>query len=392
MAADITEMRQSPLILVVDDDPLQTVLICEALTNAGFRSAHAENGVGGLRKVEDLNPDLVILDVMMPDIDGFEVCARLRQPDLAPNLPVLMVTGLDDHKSMERAFEVGSTNFLTKPVDFSLIHYHVKTMLRASRIEWEIRDARRVAEEASLSKTQFLANTSHELRTPLNAIIGFSELMFSEIMGPLGHSNYKQYADDITQSGRHLLELLNDILDISKIECGKLEMRRHPCDLQEIFERVSWLTKSRAVDAGVALDFHAGPEVSDLYADELRLKQVLINLVSNAVKFSRRGDKVSVRAAWSNQGKLVIEVADTGIGIPQDKIEKAMSMFGQVDAGLDRCHEGTGLGLPLSKAITQLLGGKFILNSQAGRGTAVTLEFPRKAISSQQTDAGRKSA
>ena len=342
--------------------------------------------------VSDLKPDLIILDVMMPDIDGFEVCTRLRKLDIAPILPILMVTGLDDLQSIERAFKVGATNFLTKPINFALIHYHVKYMLRSSSMERELRAAKTAADEANQTKTQFLANTSHELRTPLNAIIGFSELMHNEVMGPLGNSNYKQYADDIAKSGRHLLELLNDILDISKIESGKLEVRQDECDLPKLLKRVLRLINPKAAEAGVSVDLHVEPDLPAIYTDELRLKQVVLNLVSNAVKFSHGGDRVTVRAKWPHEDKLVIEVTDTGIGIAEDKIEKALSMFGQVDGGLARRHEGTGLGLPLSIAITQLLGGQLSLTSEPGAGTVVTLEFPSEAVSRSVAGAIRKFA
>jgi PleD family two-component response regulator len=200
------------MVLVIDDDPVQCALVRKALEQAGFNSDEANGGVQGLEKIESLQPDLVVLDILMPDLDGFAVCSRLRLDSQTAHLPVLMITGLDDIASIERAFEVGASDFLTKPIALSVLGYHVKYMLKASRMEQELRSAKQQAKKANLAKTIYLANMSHQLRTPLNTIMGFSELMCTEKLGSIGNVTYRNYAQDILDSSTHLLKMINDIL------------------------------------------------------------------------------------------------------------------------------------------------------------------------------------
>ncbi|MFQ5773133.1 MAG: ATP-binding protein [Kiloniellaceae bacterium] len=368
------------MILIVDDDPVQRILLREAVERVGLRAEEAEGGTEGIAKTRALRPDLIILDVIMPDLDGFAVCALVRgDPDIA-HLPVLLVTGLDDIDSIERAFEAGATTFLTKPINLSLLGHQLKYMLRASRMELELRESMRMAQEASVAKSQFLANMSHELRTPLNAILGFSEIMHREQLGPIGTPRYRTYAQDINKSATHLLQIINDILDISKIESGKFEVHDDVFSLQQILDSVTRLMRPRAGEAAVSLNMEVDPDLPVLRSDELRLKQVLLNLVSNAVKFTPPGGQVAVRANIAENGDLIVAVADTGIGIPASEIRRVLSIFEQVDGGLNRKYEGTGLGLPLAKLITERLGGHLVLESEFGKGTRVTLVFPPSRI------------
>ncbi len=371
---------RSPLILIVDDDATQRMVVRGSLEAAGFQCEEAEDGDVGLEKCMALKPDLVILDVMMPGRDGYSVCSEVRQDSKIHATPVFMMTGLDDLKSIERAFEVGATNFLTKPINLQLLPYHIKYMLRSSTYEQETREAIRLAEESSAAKSQFLASMSHELRTPLNAVLGFSEVIHQEILGEVGNTQYREYAKDIHDSASHLLTVINDILDISKIESGEIQLHEDVFSLQELVERVVRITRPLADEAGLQFDVQLASDLPLLWTDEVRLKQVLINLLSNAIKFTLAPGKLTLAAEITAEREIIITVSDNGIGIPSDQIEKVLSPFHQVDSDLNRKYEGTGLGLQLSKALTEHLGGILTLKSQEAQGTCVTLTFPKNRL------------
>ncbi|MCE7997411.1 MAG: PAS domain S-box protein [Rhodobiaceae bacterium] len=244
--------------------------------------------------------------------------------------------------------------------------------------EERLRDARDVADSANRSKTEFLANMSHELRTPLNAIIGFSEALDREIYGELGNDRYKEYAQDIHSSGIHLLNIINDILDLSKIEADKFELAEETVSIEETIDTVMRIVAPRADQAGVKLE----KSVTDglgVCCDERAVKQILINLLSNAVKFSR--EKTTVRVDVSEtETSLRIAVVDQGIGMAPEDIPEALEPFRQIDGTLTRTYEGTGLGLPLARRLTELHGGKLTIESARGEGTSVFIDLPLARI------------
>jgi len=246
------------------------------------------------------------------------------------------------------------------------------------QIEFFESRARRQAEMANRAKSEILANMSHELRTPLNAIIGFSQMFQDRTFGPLGHEKYDEYAADISISGQHLLTLINDILDVSAIEAGKLELNEEYIDVARIVESSVRMVSNRAEDSGIHLRVDIADGVSGLYADKRRIKQILLNLLSNAIKFTEPGGEISVEAMVAAAGDIIFRVTDTGIGMNELELAKAMEQFGQVDSSHARKYEGSGLGLPLTVGLVALHNGVFNIESEKGEGTAVTISFPQE--------------
>jgi signal transduction histidine kinase len=247
--------------------------------------------------------------------------------------------------------------------------------------EAELKEARLCAEAANRAKSEFLATMSHELRTPLNAILGFSEIIKDEIMGA-APARYVDYAKDIHASGRHLLALINDVLDVSKLEAGKFELHESDLDVMSVVSACLVFVKPQADAAGIIVAEDHCEVLPALRADERLLKQVLLNVLSNAVKFTPRGGSVTVSTSWSANGGLEITIADTGIGMSDSDIAIALSAFGQVDSRIARQHQGTGLGLPIARSLMRLHGGELSVQSAPDRGTTVTILFPQTRLRS----------
>ncbi|MGB6907141.1 MAG: ATP-binding protein, partial [Methyloceanibacter sp.] len=236
------------------------------------------------------------------------------------------------------------------------------------------------AEEANQAKSRFLATMSHELRTPLNAILGFSEIMRSEILGAHENPTYKEYADDIHQSGQHLLTLINEILDISRIEAGRYELHEAAVGLVDVVEDCQRLLRLRAESKGLRIVERFEPDLPQLWADMRALRQICLNLLSNAIKFTPSGGIVTLTIGRTPAGGQFLSVKDTGPGIPEHEIPRVLRSFGQGSLAHQSAEGGTGLGLPITKGLTELHDGTFELKSKLRYGTEVTVAFPRKRI------------
>jgi signal transduction histidine kinase len=243
----------------------------------------------------------------------------------------------------------------------------------------ELQAAKLQAEAASKAKSDLLANMSHELRTPLNAIIGFSDLIKSETLGPIGNRTYVDYAADINFSGTHLLDIINDILDVVRHESGKMELKEEAVDVAAVINEARRLIAPQASQGTVELTWRApASALPPLFCDRVRLRQMLLNILSNAVKFTEPGGSVEVAAELTDGLQLIVK--DSGVGIKREDIARIMTPFGQIDSAYPRHHQGTGLGLMLTKALVESHGGRLSLTSVPGVGTTVRLSFPAERV------------
>jgi signal transduction histidine kinase len=373
-------------VLVVDDDPVVCSLMRATLENDGFRVIEAADGVEGCELYEAHHPDLLLVDVVMPRMDGYELCRELRSRVRSAYVPIVVATSLDDVPSIARAYDAGATDFIPKPINWLVLNHRVRYILRASRAFEELRRnqeglivAKEAAEAANRSKTEFLANMSHELRTPLNAIIGFSGMMSDRMFGPL-HERYAEYAGLIGDSGRHLLAIITDILDVAKADANRLVLAEEGIEIGRIADLSLTIVQEMAKKAEVDYTCEIDRGLPGLMADPAKLTQILVNLLSNAIKFTPRGGKVRLRIERRLAGGIAFCVEDTGIGMSAEEILIGLEPFGQVDSGLARKYNGVGLGLPLTKRLVELHGGTIEIASEPGKGTKVSFHIPEERL------------
>ncbi|MHA1536133.1 MAG: ATP-binding protein, partial [Alphaproteobacteria bacterium] len=300
---------------------------------------------------------------------------------------------ITEHKQREAALQKSQTELSRRVTELEEMQLQLETQGSELRdLAQNLAHARDEAAAASKAKSDFLANMSHELRTPLNAVIGFSEIMSGELLGPVGTPQYKQYAADIHHSGSHLLSLINDILDLSKIEAGKMELHEETVDFMNIVESAVRLIGERVTEAKLTLKVDLEDDFPSLFVDERAQKQILLNLLTNAVKFTDPGGSIVVSARFVKKNGVAISVSDNGLGMVPEDIEKALAPFGQVDSAMTRKHAGTGLGLPLVKSLVELHGGELHIDSKPGMGTQVTFTLPPDRVLDDESPAARPKA
>ena len=374
-------------VLIVDDDLRYAQSLADMLGTRGY-TAHAvstaEEALALLREPPDSiePPAVALIDVRLGGVaSGVDLLPRLRaeQHDL---ICVLATTNLDSETAIT-ALRCGAYDYFDKSCDLNALLAVLDRCFDRVALQHDreaayeaLRRAKEEAEAASRGKSSFLAAMSHELRTPLNAIIGFSEMMMHEVLGSLDNGQYRAYIADIHESGTHLLQIINDILDLSKAEAGKLDLFEEVFDLRETVQSVLQLLRSRILDGKLAEAVELPAGFPRLRADQRKTKQVLLNLITNAIKFTPAGGRIVISGQSDPETGLALTVSDTGIGIDAKDFNRVLQPFEQVDSSLARAHQGTGLGLPLVKAIMELHGGTLQLSSEVGVGTRVCVTFP----------------
>jgi signal transduction histidine kinase len=385
-------LGSAPGILIVDDDRDFAESLVDLLVAQGYDTQVADRPEAAIAMVTSSDVAVVMLDIRLGITSGVDLMSRLKaqRPDL---ICVLMTAHIDTQTAI-KALRHGAYDYCDKSCEPSEIYAVLERCFERRQLQEERRTAhqalrrakeeaeaaRSLAEAASQAKSEFLATMSHELRTPLNAVIGFSQIMMTETLGPIGSAQYRDYAKDIHDSGVHLLEIINDILDLSKAEAGKLELDEDWVDVRDAVAAACRLIGPRAERAQLSVVERIPANLPPLWADERKLKQILLNLVSNSVKFTPAGGRVEVSAAIEPVEGLSIIVQDTGIGIPAADLDRVLEPFVQVENSLTRSYQGSGLGLPLAAKMMELHCGKLTIASQLGRGTLVRLAFPAERI------------
>ena len=389
------EQLKDACLLLVDDEQTNLTLLRLILGRAGYTRVHTlADARDVLPLARALNPDLVVLDLRMPTMSGFTVLEGLVE-QTAPDefLPILVVTGDASQTARQRALKLGAKDFLTKPFEATEVLLRIQNLLvtrmlhESLRAQNELLEAKvkertqqleraaRQAEEANRAKSVFLATMSHELLTPLNAVIGFANELQKNSTGNLLPQDIT-YVQRISGNGMHLLRVINDVLDLSKVEAGRMEVALAPVALDRVVKETLAELEQRSVGTAVVPRVSLPPALAPIQSDEPKLRRVLVNLVDNAVKFTDSGSfRVGIITEPGTGRPLRLDVIDTGIGIPRDQIEKIFDAFEQVESGTRRRHEGTGLGLSISRALCEALDYRLTAVSEPGRGSAFSVLF-----------------
>ncbi len=373
-------------VLMVDDDYEDYVLV-ERLLKASsrrYRVSHTDSVEEAVEAVRKGDHDIALIDYHINDISGLDLIRSIRASDA--QVPLILLTGSVDPTIDLTALEAGAVDYIDKKdlssrvLERSIRYAYAQfiTEQRLRRSEMAMRAAKEQAEHANAAKSQFLAHMSHELRTPLNAIIGFSELMRDEIMGPVGNDRYVPYVSDIYHSGQHLLTLINDILDLSKVEAGQMEYHPEPVNIRELADECVQIVREqiRSARLNVAVEIN---DTSLMIVDRRAFKQILLNLLSNSIKFTPDGGRIIINLNL-NAPMPTLSVSDNGIGIPEEKLATALEPFGQAGQELYVAEPGTGLGLAIVKAMVEAHDGELRLESAVNRGTAVSILLPARRV------------
>jgi signal transduction histidine kinase len=377
-----------PCVLIVDDERRNSELLKVMLVPEGYAILTASSGEDALALLADQPPDLILLDVMMPGMDGYQVATRIKQNPATNNIPVIMLTALDDRNARMLGLNAGAEDFLTKPVDRAELCVRVRNLLRLKAYGDKLRvahaalaialteasEARLMAEHANNAKTQFLRSMSHELRTPLNAISGYTEILEMGIRGVVNPAQIKDLGR-IKRASAYLLRLINDVLTIARLE-GARPLHLISISVNPLLSEVEGLCILQAKANGLTLAVEECKHEIFATADAERFQQILINLITNAIKFTPKGGSINVTAD-DDSGVVRVRVKDTGVGVRMLDMERVFEPFVQIDRHLTSdTQQGVGLGLSISRELARAMRGDLTLESVEGVGSTFTLTLP----------------
>lgn len=364
---------EKPLILIVDDIPQNIQVLGMRLRKENYEIAVAQNGKEALRVVNDIQPDLILLDVMMPEMDGYEVCKRLKSDPETSNIPIILLTGKTGTEDIVKGFELGASDYITKPYKSAELLARVKTHLELKRSKDELEKKNAELTDLNDHKNTFFSMVSHDLRNPLMAFLNLAEILKDDYEN-MEEDRIRYFIRMLYEAADEMQKLLNNLLEWARLEMGKIEVKPEIIDMKEIVDNNVNLLKTNAREKSITIEEHL-PEEVEVFADKNMVDAVVRNVISNSIKFTGENGKIDI-GFQSRNGDKIVMISDNGVGIPKEKLDTLFSIKHIHSTKGTNNEKGTGLGLLLCKQMLEQNNGSIFIDSEDGEGTTVNLLLP----------------